>query len=149
MHEGALSPGEIRTWVANRYYYQTRIPIKDGLILAKAQDPAFRRAWISRIHDHDGTRPGEGGLALWLALAEAVGLERARVESLRDVLPGVRRACDAYVELVELERPARVGGVVAHRAVRGRHHGGAHRRLREALSVGARPRGSRTSARAP
>ena len=100
MHEGALTPGEIRTWVANRYYYQTRIPIKDGLILAKAQDPAFRRAWISRIHDHDGTRPGEGGLALWLALADAVGLERARVESLRDVLPGVRRACDAYVELV-------------------------------------------------
>jgi pyrroloquinoline-quinone synthase len=100
MHEGALSPGEIRAWVANRYYYQTRIPIKDGLILAKAQDPAFRRAWISRIHDHDGTRPGEGGLALWLALADAVGLERARVESLADVLPGVRRACDAYVELV-------------------------------------------------
>src|SRR4029453_8779929 len=41
MHEGTLTPGEIRTWVANRYYYQTRIPIKDGLILAKAQDPAF------------------------------------------------------------------------------------------------------------
>jgi pyrroloquinoline-quinone synthase len=100
MHAGTLTPGEIRTWVANRYYYQTRIPIKDGLILSKAQDPAFRRAWISRIHDHDGTRPGEGGLALWLALADAVGLERARVESLRDVLPGVRRACDAYVELV-------------------------------------------------
>jgi pyrroloquinoline-quinone synthase len=100
MHEGALAPGEIRTWVANRYYYQTRIPIKDGLILAKSQDPAFRRAWISRIHDHDGARPGEGGLALWLALGDAVGLERARVESLQDVLPGVRRACDAYVELV-------------------------------------------------
>jgi pyrroloquinoline-quinone synthase len=100
MHEGALTQGEIRTWVANRYYYQTRIPKKDGLILAKAQDAEFRRSWISRIHDHDGARPGEGGLALWLALAEAVGLERARVESLHDVLPGVRRACDAYVELV-------------------------------------------------
>ena len=87
MHEGALTPGEIRAWVANRYDYQTRIPIKNGLILAKAQDPAFRRAWISRIHDHDGTRPGEGGLALWLALADATGLERARVESLLDVLP--------------------------------------------------------------
>jgi pyrroloquinoline-quinone synthase len=101
MHEGRLSPGEIRSWVANRYYYQTRIPIKDGLILAKSQDPAFRRAWISRIHDHDGARPGEGGLALWLALAGATGLERARVELLQDVLPGVRRACDAYVALVE------------------------------------------------
>ncbi len=100
MHEGGLTRGEIRTWVANRYYYQTRIPRKDSLILAKAQDPDFRRAWISRIHDHDGTQPGEGGLALWLALADAVGLARERVAALVDVLPGVRRACDAYVELV-------------------------------------------------
>ena len=101
MHEGELRVEEIRSWVANRYYYQTRIPIKDGLILAKAGDPAFRRDWVQRIHDHDGTRAGEGGLALWLALADAVGLDRERVESLSHVLPGVRRACDAYVEFVE------------------------------------------------
>jgi len=101
MHEGRLRPEEIRTWVANRYYYQTRIPIKDGLILAKAQDPGFRRGWIRRIHDHDGREAGTGGLELWLLLAEAVGLERGEVESLEHVLPGVRRACDAYVELVE------------------------------------------------
>jgi pyrroloquinoline-quinone synthase len=100
MHAGRLSREEIQTWVRNRYYYQTRIPIKDGLILAKSRDPAFRREWVERIHDHDGRRPGEGGLALWLALAEAVGLERADVESLRGVLPGVREACDAYVEFV-------------------------------------------------
>jgi pyrroloquinoline-quinone synthase len=100
MHAGTLEPEEIRTWVANRYYYQTRIPIKDGLILAKAQDPAFRRDWIRRIHDHDGERAGEGGLELWLALAEAVGLDRERVAAQRDVLPGVRRACDAYVDFV-------------------------------------------------
>lgn len=100
MHAGTLEPAEIRTWVANRYYYQTRIPIKDGLILAKAQDPAFRRDWIGRIHDHDGHRDGEGGLELWLALAEAVGLDRERVAGQRDVLPGVRRACDAYVDFV-------------------------------------------------
>jgi pyrroloquinoline-quinone synthase len=101
MHQGTLEPEEIRTWVANRYYYQTRIPIKDGLILAKAHDPGFRRGWIRRIHDHDGREPGTGGLELWLALAEAVGLDRGEVESLERVLPGVRRACDAYVELVE------------------------------------------------
>ncbi len=100
MHAGRLSREEIQTWVRNRYYYQTRIPIKDGLILAKSRDPAFRREWVQRIHDHDGERPGEGGLALWLALAEAVGLERADVEGLRGVLPGVRAACDAYVEFV-------------------------------------------------
>ncbi len=101
MHEGRLTPEEIRTWVANRYYYQTRIPIKDGLILAKAQDPGFRRSWIRRIHDHDGREPGSGGLELWLGLAEAVGLDRTRVEAFERVLPGVRRACDAYVELVD------------------------------------------------
>jgi pyrroloquinoline-quinone synthase len=100
MHAGTLTRDEIRTWVRNRYYYQTRIPIKDGLILAKAQDPGFRREWIRRIRDHDGERAGTGGLELWLALAEAVGLERAEVESLSHVLPGVRAACDAYVEFV-------------------------------------------------
>ena len=101
MHEGRLTPEEIRRWVRNRYYYQTRIPIKDGLILTKAEDPDFRRGWIRRIHDHDGTARGEGGLELWLRLAEAVGLPRDEVASLRLVLPGVRRACDAYVGFVE------------------------------------------------
>jgi len=101
MHAGELSPDEIRSWVANRYYYQTRIPQKDGLILAKSADPAFRRYWIGRIHDHDGTADREGGLALWLALASAVGLDPERVASLAGVLPGVRRACDAYVAFVE------------------------------------------------
>ena len=101
MHAGKLSPEEIRTWVRNRYYYQTRIPIKDGLILAKAQDPRFRREWIRRIRDHDGEVEGTGGLALWLGLAEAVGLDAAAVEELEDILPGVKRACDAYVEFVK------------------------------------------------
>jgi pyrroloquinoline-quinone synthase len=101
MHAGTLSRDEIRTWVHNRYYYQTRIPIKDGLILAKAGDPAFRRGWVRRIRDHDGDERGAGGLELWLVLAEAVGLPRAEVESLRDVLPGVKRAGDDYVRFVE------------------------------------------------
>jgi pyrroloquinoline-quinone synthase len=99
MHEGTLSRAELQAWTLNRYYYQTRIPIKDALILAKSEDPSFRRAWIRRIVDHDGDAPGQGGLALWLRLAEAVGLERQRVAACRDVLPGVRFACDAYVTL--------------------------------------------------
>jgi pyrroloquinoline-quinone synthase len=100
MHAGTLSPAELQAWTLNRYYYQTRIPIKDALILAKSEDPAFRRAWIRRLHDHDGETPESGGLALWLALAEAVGLDRDEVASCRRVLPGVRFACDAYVTLV-------------------------------------------------
>jgi len=100
MHDGKLDKRQLQQWVLNRYYYQTRIPIKDALILSKSEDPAFRRAWIRRIHDHDGNQPGEGGLALWLRLAEGVGLSRAEVESLASVLPGVKFACDAYVTLV-------------------------------------------------
>ena len=100
MHRGQLTRGEIRTWVRNRYYYQTRIPVKDAAILAKSGDAGFRRAWIERIRDHDGERAGEGGLELWLRLAEAVGLDREEVASLSGVLPGVARACDAYVEFV-------------------------------------------------
>jgi len=100
MHEGKLTREQLQQWVLNRYYYQTRIPIKDALILSKSEDPVFRRAWIRRIHDHDGQTPGEGGLALWLRLAEGVGLSRPEVESLASVLPGVKFACDAYVTLV-------------------------------------------------
>lgn len=100
MHEGKLTRVQLQQWVLNRYYYQTRIPIKDALIVAKSEDPAFRRMWIRRVHDHDGATDGEGGLALWLRLAEGVGLEREEVASCRAVLPGVRFACDAYVELV-------------------------------------------------
>ena len=98
MHEGRLGKAELQAWVANRYYYQTRIPIKDALIVAKSEDPAFRRAWLRRIRDHDGDGEGEGGIALWQRLGTAVGLDREELISGRSVLPGVRFACDAYVE---------------------------------------------------
>jgi pyrroloquinoline-quinone synthase len=101
MHEGSLTRAEIRTWVRNRYYYQTRIPIKDTEIVEKSSDANFREAWSRRIHDHRGRRPGEGGLALWLDLALAVGLDRDEVASLRGIAPAVRRACDDYVSFVE------------------------------------------------
>jgi pyrroloquinoline-quinone synthase len=100
MHAGGLSQDELRRWVENRYYYQTRIPIKDAIIVSKSEDPAFRRGWVRRILDHDGTAEGEGGLAEWLALARAVGLDAEDVRACRRVLPGVRYACDAYVGLV-------------------------------------------------
>jgi pyrroloquinoline-quinone synthase len=100
MHAGLLSKDELQRWVSNRYYYQSRIPIKDALILAKSEDPWFRRTWIRRIHEQDGAGSGDGGLDRWLRLAEGVGLVREEVASFAHVLPGVRFACDAYVELV-------------------------------------------------
>ncbi len=104
MHAGKLSREQIQAWVRNRFYYQTRIPIKDAIVLSKSEDPAFRRVWIHRIIDHDGKQDGEGGIAQWLRLAHGVGLDVEEVKSLRGVLPGVRFACDAYVTLVR-ERP--------------------------------------------
>ena len=102
MHAGELDRAALQSWVLNRFYYQTRIPIKDALIVAKSDDPAFRRAWTRRIHDHDGNGSDEpGGLAEWLKLAAAVGLDPEVVASCQKVLPGVRFACDAYVTLVE------------------------------------------------
>jgi len=100
MHDGRLTRRQLQQWVLNRYYYQTRIPIKDALILAKSEDAAFRRAWIHRIHDHDGHGDDDGGLAQWQRLAAAVGIDVTLLTSLRAVLPGVRVACDGYVSFV-------------------------------------------------
>lgn len=100
MHAGLLTQQQLQEWVRNRYYYQSRIPIKDALILAKSEDADFRRTWIRRIRDQDGEEAGVGGLENWLRLAEGVGLERASLQRFEGVLPAVRFACDAYVDLV-------------------------------------------------
>jgi len=97
MHEGRCAPEQIRGWVANRYYYQLCIPIKDANVLANCPDPGARRLWVQRILDHDGSDDDSGGIEAWLQLAEACGLDRKRVAGLRDLLPGVRFAVDAYV----------------------------------------------------
>jgi pyrroloquinoline-quinone synthase len=97
LNSGRAQPEQIRGWVANRFYYQVSIPIKDAAVLSNCDDRAVRRNWVQRILDHDGYGEDAGGIESWLRLAEAVGLERSRVESLTDVLPGVRFAVDAYV----------------------------------------------------
>jgi pyrroloquinoline-quinone synthase len=97
LNTGKATPEQIRGWVANRYYYQINIPVKDAAVLANCDERAVRRNWVQRILDHDGYGDDPGGIESWLRLAAAVGLERDRVESLRDVLPGVRFAVDAYV----------------------------------------------------
>jgi pyrroloquinoline-quinone synthase len=97
LNTGKASREQIQGWVANRFYYQVSIPIKDAAILANCTDRAARKLWVQRILDHDGYGDDPGGIDSWLRLGEAVGLAREHVESLRDVLPGVRFAVDAYV----------------------------------------------------
>ena len=97
MHAGELSSDELQLWVANRFYYQINIPIKDALILGNCPEPEVRRAWIQRIIDHDG-RPGEeGGIEAWLRLGHAMGVSREDLLAQRRLLPGVRFAVDGYV----------------------------------------------------
>jgi len=97
MYGGRCTPEQIRGWVANRYYYQIKIPQKDAAIMANCPDASVRRLWLQRILDHDGHDGDVGGIEAWLQLAEAVGLSREDVIDQRHVLPGVRFAVDAYV----------------------------------------------------
>lgn len=97
LNSGRADVAQIRGWVANRFYYQVSIPIKDAAILANCDDRAVRRNWVQRILDHDGYGDDPGGIESWLRLAEAVGLRREEVESLSQLQPGVRFAVDAYV----------------------------------------------------
>jgi len=97
MNRGRLGRKEVQTWVANRFYYQTRIPIKDAAILSNCPEREVRRLWLHRIVDHDGRAGDEGGIGAWLRLGEACGLARKGLLAHEQVLPGVRFAVDAYV----------------------------------------------------
>lgn len=97
MNEGGLDKEAVRGWVANRFYYQTTIPVKDAAIMANCPARDQRRKWVQRIIDHDGVTGEEGGIEAWLQLARAVGLSREETLSYEHVLPGVRFAIDAYL----------------------------------------------------
>ncbi|WP_052171740.1 pyrroloquinoline-quinone synthase PqqC [Paracoccus sanguinis] len=132
LHSGGCTIDQVRAWVINRYYYQSRIPMKDAAFMSRVTDPDLRRAWRSRIEDHDGTDDQPGGIWRWLRLAEGVGLDPDYVASARGVLPATRFAVDAYVRFVrdepllaavassltELFAPAihqqRIAGLLAH-----------------------------------
>jgi pyrroloquinoline-quinone synthase len=103
MNAGRLSRQAIRTWVANRFYYQVNIPIKDAAILSNCPVREVRRLWLHRIIDHDGTQGDEGGIGAWLRLGQACGINRQNLLSGQDVLPGVRFAVDAYVSFARAQ----------------------------------------------
>lgn len=100
LHGGRLNRGQVQAWALNRYVYQAHIPIKDAALIARCPDAALRRAWRSRLADHDGDDAREGGIARWLRLTDALGLERETVTSMRGALPGTIFAVEAYVRFV-------------------------------------------------
>ncbi len=106
LNTGRATPEQIRGWVANRFYYQIAIPVKDAAVLSNCPDREVRREWIQRILDHDGFEfrapdgavvRDEGGIEAWIRLGLAVGLTREEITDLRHVVPAVRFAVDAYV----------------------------------------------------
>jgi len=103
MNEGLLSAEAVRGWVANRFYYQRNIPIKDAAILSNCPLREVRRAWIHRIADHDGDKDNEGGIEAWLRLGEACGLSRDELLDHRHLQPGVRFAVDGYVNFARTQ----------------------------------------------
>ena len=100
MHEGKLTRGQLQAWALNRYYYQSRIPMKDAIILSRSEDKEFRKAWRKRIVDHDGDATSAGGIQRWIKLAEASGLEAGRVERGEGILPATRFAVNEYLSIV-------------------------------------------------
>lgn len=113
LNSGKATPEQIRGWVANRFYYQIAIPVKDAAIMSNTPDREIRRQWVQRILDHDGyeiTGPDgtvvrdEGGIEAWIKLGIATGLTREEIVDLRHVVPGVRFAVDAYINFAR-QRP--------------------------------------------
>ena len=100
LHAGELSRGQVQAWALNRYVYQAHIPIKDAALIARCPDRDLRRAWRSRLADHDGDESREGGIARWLRMTAALGLDETEVTSMRAALPGTLFAVEAYVRFV-------------------------------------------------
>ena len=76
MDAGELTREELQRWVANRFYYQKCIPLKDAAILANCPEVEVRRA-VGPAH-HRPRRHGRrtGGTESWLRLGEALGVTR-------------------------------------------------------------------------
>ncbi len=100
MHEGQLTRGQLQAWALNRYYYQSRIPLKDAIILSRSEDKEFRKAWRKRIVDHDGDAHNAGGIERWVKLAEASGLDPTQLERGEGILPATRYAVNEYLRIV-------------------------------------------------
>jgi len=133
LHGGKLNKDQVAAWALNRYCYQEAVPRKDVALMSRVYDREFRREWIRRVHDHDGSLPEEaGGLERWLKLTDCLGLDRGYVTSMSGALPATRFAVEAYVRFVveqplvvavassltELFAPAihreRIAGMLAH-----------------------------------
>ncbi len=93
MNEGKLDKKAVQGWVANRFYYQVAIPVKDAAIMANCWDREVRRHWIQRIIDHDGNEEDSGGIQAWLLFCLTdFGFWAGQVWQCFSPVPGIQRA---------------------------------------------------------
>jgi pyrroloquinoline-quinone synthase len=98
LHAGRCTPAEVRSWVANRWYYQKVLAQKNAAVIANCPLPEVRRRWLQRIVFHDSA---ESGLSDWLVLADAVGLDRTELTDERHIARGTRFAVDGYLHFCQ------------------------------------------------
>jgi pyrroloquinoline-quinone synthase len=98
LHAGRCTPAEVRSWVANRWYYQKVLAQKNAAVIANCPLPEVRLRWLQRIVFHDSAG---SGLSDWLVLADAVGLDRTELTDERHVARGTRFAVDGYLHFCQ------------------------------------------------
>ncbi len=81
------------------------------------------------------TARNPGGIEKWIQLAQSTGLDRESVIAETGILPAVRYAVNAYIDLVSKRSFPRSGGLVADRIVFARSDFAARRSFEAALSV--------------
>ena len=147
LHSGGCTPDQVRAWVINRFYYQSRIPMKDAAFMSRVEDPDLRRAWRSADRGpRRRRRRTRAASARWLRLAEAVGLDPAYVASTAGVHAGDPLRRRRLRALRARADAARGGGRVADRALRPDDPRRAHRGAARALRLRRRARACPISA---
>jgi pyrroloquinoline-quinone synthase len=100
MHQGSLSPDELRCWIKNRFYYQSMLPIKDAIVLSKLTQVHDRRLWVKRIIDQDGDSEFAGGIDAWILLGNGAGIKRNDLLDFNTVGTLVKSSVDSYIDFV-------------------------------------------------
>src|SRR6267154_2608602 len=98
MHEGKLTRGQLQAWALNRYFYQSRIPIKDAAILARRVEgilPATRFA-VQAYVDFVSTRPHLEAVASSLTELFSKKLITLRMDRLREHYPWLSSGLDYF-----------------------------------------------------
>lgn len=97
LRDGSLHQTQLHVWLANEWYFQQNLPLKDAAILSNCEDANFRRTWTRRLLDQDGGETGTGAVEHWARLANSMGLDANTLHEMTLVTPGVRFAVDTYI----------------------------------------------------